>query len=162
MIDTSELTPNELRRVIVERVAPAGALGMTVEIVSFAYKFGLPPEADLVFDCRFLRNPHYDPELRERDGRSEPVARYVAQDPLYGPFLAQIEQHVMMLLPAFVREGKSYVTVALGCSGGKHRSVATAEALAASLAQAGWSPNIRHRELNAGASNAASKQTDAA
>ena len=161
VIDTSAMSPSELKRSIRERVLGDEALGLTISVVSFAYRNGLPAEADIVFDCRFLRNPHYDAELRALDGRTAKVADYVSRDPLYAPFLQQIEQHVLMLLPAFVREGKSYVTIALGCSGGKHRSVATAIALATALAEAGWKPNVRHRELSDGKSGAP-KRTDAA
>ncbi len=162
VIDTSAMTPMALKRAVRERVLGEEALGLTVSIVSFAYRGGLPPEADIVFDCRFLRNPHYQPELKSLDGRDAAVADYVAEDPLYAAFLQQIEQHVLMLLPAFVREGKSYVTVALGCSGGKHRSVATAVALANAVAGAGWRPNLRHRELDDGDGDRKSTRTDAA
>lgn len=162
VIDTTDLAPTELKRAIRERLLGEQALGLTVSVVSFAYRGGLPAEADLVFDCRFLRNPHYEPTLKEFDGRRPDVARYVADDPLYAPFLQQIEQLALILLPAFVREGKSYVTLAFGCSGGKHRSVAMAEALAAAITEAGWRPNIRHRELDDGNGRRSPQRTDAA
>ena len=162
VIDTSAMAPAELKRAVRERVLGEEALGLTVSVVSFAYRQGLPADADIVFDCRFLRNPHYEPTLRDFDGRQPAVAEYVAQDPLYAPFARQIEEHVLMLLPAFVREGKSYVTIALGCSGGKHRSVATATALAKAVAKAGWRPNLRHRELGVVETGVGPKQTDAA
>ena len=146
VIDTSAMTPNELRRTIVERVAPSGAIGMTVEIVSFAYKHGLPPEADLVFDCRFLRNPHYDPALRAKDGRDPAVAAYVKEDPLFQPFFEQVMTHLRLLRPAYEESGKSYLTIAFGCTGGKHRSVALAEATADSLQDRRRSVRLRHRE----------------
>lgn len=162
VIDTSTMAPMALKREIRERVLGEEALGLTVSVVSFAYRGGLPPEADIVFDCRFLRNPHYEPTLRALDGRDRPVADYVGEDPLYSAFLGQVEQHVLMLLPAFVREGKSYVTIALGCSGGRHRSVATAVALAQSVAGAGWRPNLRHRELDDDGGVSKPTRTDAA
>ncbi|MEO1328728.1 MAG: RNase adapter RapZ [Pseudomonadota bacterium] len=146
VIDTSRMTPGELRRAIEARFADAGSPGLSLTVLSFSYKHGLPPEADLVVDCRFLRNPHYDADLRPRDGRDAEVARYVASDPLYGPFLEQQLQQADLLLPAFQREGKSYVTVAFGCTGGRHRSVAVAEEYARSLAGRGWRPLVRHRE----------------
>ncbi|MCI4663157.1 MAG: RNase adapter RapZ [Neomegalonema sp.] len=162
VIDTTNMAPAELKRAIREQVLGQNALGLTVSVVSFAYRKGLPADADIVFDCRFLRNPHYEPTLRDHDGREAKVAEYVGQDPLYAPFARQIEEHVLMLLPAFVREGKSYVTIALGCSGGKHRSVATAVALADAIAKAGWRPNLRHRELGVVENGVGPKQTDAA
>ena len=146
VIDTSELSPNELRRAIVERVAPAGMIGMTVEIVSFAYRFGLPPEADLVFDCRFLRNPHYDPALRALDGRDAAVADYVKEDPLFQTFFDQILAHLRLLRPAYEAAGKSYLTIAFGCTGGKHRSVALAEMVGDALQDRRRSVRVRHRE----------------
>lgn len=148
VIDTSTLTPNDLRRVIVDRIA-AGALGMAVEVVSFAYRNGLPASADLVFDCRFLRNPHYDRNLRAMDGRSAAVAAYVESDRLYLPFLEQVMAHLKMLLPAYENAGKSYLTVAFGCTGGKHRSVALAEAVAAALQDRRGTVRLRHREIDA-------------
>lgn len=146
VIDTSDLSPNELRRAIVERIAPAGMLGMTIEIVSFAYKFGLPPEADLVFDCRFLRNPHYDPALRALDGRDAAVASYVKEDPLFQTFFDQVLAHLRLLRPAYEAAGKSYLTIAFGCTGGKHRSVALAELTASALQDRRRSVRLRHRE----------------
>lgn len=162
VLDTTHMTPMALKRAIRERALAEEALGLTLSIVSFAYRGGLPADADIVFDCRFLRNPHYEPTLRDDDGRSAAVAAYVAEDPLYEAFAQQVEQHVMLLLPAFVREGKSYVTVAFGCSGGRHRSVATAVALAAAVEAAGWRPNLRHRELDARDDNGEPTRTDAA
>lgn len=145
-IDTSHLTPADLKRAVRQRIAGQGAEGLNVSIVSFAYRNGLPEEADLVFDCRFLRNPHYEPTLRPLTGRSPEVAAYVGGDPLYEPYLAQITDHARLLLPAFAAEGKSYVTFAFGCTGGKHRSIAVAEAFAQILRAQGWRPLVRHRE----------------
>lgn len=159
VIDTSALVPNELKRAVVERIAPNSALPMTIEIVSFAYKNGLPPEADLVFDCRFLKNPHYEPSLREKDGRDPDVAAYVASDPLFPAFCDQVVAHARLLLPAYEAAGKSYLTLAFGCTGGKHRSVALAERLASELRTQERSVRLRHRE-RASADDAAAAQAD--
>ncbi len=145
-IDTTHLTPADLKRTVRQRIAGQGAHGLNISIVSFAYRNGLPEEADIVFDCRFLRNPHYEPTLRPLTGRSPEVASYVGSDPLYEPYLAQITDHARLLLPAFAAEGKSYVTFAFGCTGGKHRSIAVAEAFAQILRAQGWRPLVRHRE----------------
>ncbi|MEL6977533.1 MAG: RNase adapter RapZ [Pseudomonadota bacterium] len=161
VIDTTTLTPNELRRTIVDRVAPASLLGMTIEIVSFAYRNGLPPEADLVFDCRFLRNPHYDPALRPRDGRDPDVAAYVKEDPLFQPFFDQVLAHLTLLKPAYEASGKSYLTIAFGCTGGKHRSVALAEAMGAAMQDRRSAVRVRHRERERAEAETLHAATDA-
>ena len=101
----------------------------------------------MVFDCRFLRNPHWDAALRALDGRDTAVAAYVAQDPLFTPFFEKLSELAVMLLPAYKAEGKAYFCIALGCTGGRHRSVALAERLARRLNGEGWRVNLRHREL---------------
>lgn len=145
MIDTSQLTWAELRREVAERFS-ADASALTVSVLSFSYKRGLPPEADVVFDCRFLSNPHYQDALRPLDGRDAPVAAFVAEDPGYAPFMAHVTAMAEDLLPAFQREGKSYLTIAFGCTGGKHRSVAVAEAFTSHLRNLGRRINLKHRE----------------
>ena len=158
-IDTSNLTLADLRRQI-ERHFDAGtdsdARGLVVSLISFAYPRGLPPDADLVFDARFLRNPHYDPILRPGTGLDPDVGAYIAEDPDFEIFFARIAELVEMLLPRFVQEGKKYTTVAVGCTGGRHRSVYLIEKLAERLANrqsAGgesgstWRLHISHREL---------------
>jgi UPF0042 nucleotide-binding protein len=148
LIDTSALTPHELRAELARWFAPEDAsAGLAVTLQSFAYPRGLPRGADMVIDCRFLRNPHWDPALRARDGRDPEVAAYVEADPSHGPFYARLEDMLRFLLPAYKAEGKSYFSLALGCTGGKHRSVAVVEALAKALAQEGWQVSIRHRDL---------------
>jgi UPF0042 nucleotide-binding protein len=147
VIDTTDLTPHELKARLAEAAGAAPGPRLAVTVQSFSFKRGAPREADSVHDCRFLRNPHWDPELRELDGRDPAVAEHVAQDPLYAPFLERVRDLTLMLLPAYGREGKAYYCIALGCSGGHHRSVAAAEALAGALRQAGWSVGLRHREL---------------
>jgi UPF0042 nucleotide-binding protein len=146
-IDTSSLTVPDLRRVIASQLAPGGTPGMVVFVTSFAYKAGVPREADLVFDARFLRNPHYDPALRPRTGRDPEVAAHVAADPDYRPVVDSLKSMLTRLMPRYAGEGKSYLTLAIGCTGGQHRSVALAEALAEFLLAEDWRVIVNHREL---------------
>jgi UPF0042 nucleotide-binding protein len=146
-IDTSSLTVHDLRRVIASQLAPADAPGMVVFVTSFAYKAGVPREADLVFDARFLRNPHYVPELRARTGQDADVAAYVEADPDYAPIRDSVTDMLARLMPRYAEEGKSYLTVAIGCTGGRHRSVTLAEAIAAVLRARDWRVIVNHREL---------------
>jgi UPF0042 nucleotide-binding protein len=147
LVDTSELPLPDLRRLVERHFRPDGAEGMAVGIVSFGYPKGLPREADLVFDMRFLRNPHYDPVLRPMTGRDAPVAAFVEADPDFVPFWARMTGLLDLLLPRYVAEGKKYLTVAVGCTGGKHRSVLVAERLAAHVSSQGWRVDLIHREL---------------
>lgn len=149
VIDTSALTLAGCRQTLVAALAIGGGRRMTVTVVSFAFRGGLPREADLVFDVRFLDNPHYRDELRPRDGRDPEVAAYVERDPDFAPFLEHLQTLLEPLLPRFQREGKSYLTIAIGCTGGKHRSVVTAERLAAWLKSLGTPVTLRHRDLPA-------------
>lgn len=156
VVDTSELPVGELRQLIERRFgaeAPGGiGSGMTVALVSFAYSRGLPPDADLVFDARFLRNPHYDPVLRPRTGLDPEVGAHIEADADYATFYAAIGDLLALLLPRFVQEGKKYATVAIGCTGGRHRSVYLVERLSRQLMQAGWRVTRTHRELRDGVS----------
>jgi len=147
VIDTSALTPAELRQVLTGHFRRPDAQGMTVCITSFAYRNGLPREADLVLDVRFLRNPHYAPDLRALTGRDDAVDRFIAADPRLEPFFNRLTDLVALLLPEFRREGKNYLTIAFGCTGGRHRSVAIAERLAAWFADRGEPVTLVHREL---------------
>jgi UPF0042 nucleotide-binding protein len=148
VIDTSDLPLPDLRQQVEQRFRGGdGGLGMAVAVVSFAYPKGLPREADLVFDLRFLRNPHYDPALRPLTGRDAAVAAYIQEDSGFGPFWQRMTALLDPLLPRYAAEGKKYLTVALGCTGGKHRSVLLAEMLAAHLVGQGWRVDVRHREL---------------
>lgn len=148
LIDTSALTVHELRAELARWFAPEEAGGgLAVTLQSFSYPRGLPRGADMVIDCRFLRNPHWRPELRARDGRDPDVAAYVAADPNHGPFYSRLAEMLRFLLPAYQAEGKSYFSLALGCTGGKHRSVALVEALAKTLAEDKWQVSIRHRDV---------------
>lgn len=147
LVDTSALTPHDLRAEMTRLFAPAGAQQLSVSVQSFSYKRGLPTGADLVFDCRFLRNPYWDQSLRTLDGRDAAVHDHVAADPRHAAFTGQVTQLIETLLPAYRDEGKTHLTVAFGCTGGQHRSVAVAEKLSSHLAQAGWQVSKRHREL---------------
>jgi UPF0042 nucleotide-binding protein len=147
VIDTTALSVTDLRRLIDTEFALDQGPEMTVTVTSFAYRQGLPREADLVFDVRFLANPHYDPALRPLDGRHARVGDFITRDAAYGPFIDQLTGLLGQLLPHYKREGKSYLTIAVGCTGGRHRSVFVSEQLAAWFAGLGEKVLIRHREL---------------
>lgn len=148
LIDTSDLTPHALRAEIARWFGPRDGRPMALSVQSFSYKRGLPRGVDMVFDCRFLVNPHWEPSLRAMDGREAPVAAHVEADPRFAPFFGRVLDLVAPLLEDFVEEGKSSLTIAFGCTGGKHRSVAVAEKFAAALADRGWRVSKRHRELD--------------
>jgi len=147
LIDTSDLTPHDLRAEVQRWFAPGGQQNLALSVQSFSYKRGLPSGADLVLDCRFLTNPYWQPELRDLDGRDPAVVDHIAADPRFAPFLTQVTDLLDTLLPAYRDEGKAHLSVAFGCTGGQHRSVAMAEKLATHLAQAGWQVSKRHREI---------------
>ena len=147
LIDTSELTPHDLRAEVQRWFNPTPSGHMAVSIQSFSYKRGVPPGIDTVFDCRFLRNPHWEPDLRPLDGRDPNVHAYITQDPRFDAFFNNVLDLAELLLPAYSEEGKAHLSIGFGCTGGQHRSVALAEALANKLAKAGWQVSIRHREL---------------
>jgi UPF0042 nucleotide-binding protein len=147
VIDTSRLAPGLLKQRIEAQFALESSPGLMIFVTSFSYRLGLPREADLVFDARFLANPHYVQELRPLTGRDPAVAAYVAADPDFESFFANLASLVGPLLPRFEAEGKSYLTLAVGCTGGKHRSVFVAEKLAAWLSSRGEKVELRHREL---------------
>jgi RNase adapter protein RapZ len=148
VIDTSQLTPGDLRHLLAGHFGhePGGGAPLTLAVTSFSYGRGLPREADLVFDARFLRNPHYVDELRPLTGRDPRVQAHIEADPMFRPFIDRIEDLLLMLLPCFRREGKSYLTVAIGCTGGRHRSVMLAERLSERLCARGWAVTPRHRD----------------
>jgi len=147
LIDTSGLTPHDLREELQRWFDPDPNGRLSVLVQSFSYKRGVPRGVDMVFDCRFLRNPHWVPELRARDGRDAEVIEYIEQDPLCAQFYNQIVDMTALLLPAFREEGKTHLTIGFGCTGGQHRSVTFAEKLAKTLAKTGWQVSKRHREL---------------
>lgn len=146
-IDTSVLSPGELGRVLAGHFGAEPGAGMTIFVTSFSYRHGLPREADLVFDVRFLTNPHYDPVLRPYDGRNPKIAAFIEKDPEFDGFLTRLKDLLAPLLPRFEREGKSYLTIAVGCTGGRHRSVLVAERLAGWLRDQGRAATIGHRDL---------------
>lgn len=150
VFDTSALAPGEFKRVLSGHFGLEADKGLMVFVTSFAYRNGLPREADLVFDARFLANPHYVPELKPLTGRDEGVAGYVAADPDFPAFYQSLTGLLAPLLPRFTAEGKSYLTIAVGCTGGRHRSVFIAERLAAWLRDQGARVELRHRELEEG------------
>lgn len=147
LIDTSDLSPHDLRAELQAWFAPDSSGSMAVSLQSFSYKRGVPRGVDMVFDCRFLRNPHWEPTLRALDGQDESVQAYIAKDPMYERFFESVVDMVTVLLPAFKDEGKTHLTIGFGCTGGQHRSVAMTQKLANTLAKAGWQVSIRHREL---------------
>ncbi|HXJ77716.1 MAG TPA: RNase adapter RapZ [Candidatus Methylomirabilis sp.] len=148
VIDTSALTVHQFKDRLQEAYEAQEARGaLTVSLVSFGFKFGLPYDADLVFDVRFLPNPHFVPDLRALDGRHPQVAAFVLSHEDTRRFMGRLEDLLRFLLPLYRREGKAYLTVAIGCTGGRHRSVTLVEALRAFLEDAGFPPILRHRDL---------------
>lgn len=149
VIDTSGLTPHELRTRLRDAFAPEGEAetGLQVALVSFGFKYGLPTDADLVFDTRFLPNPHWEPELRGLTGVDEPVRDFVLGNEHARDYLARIQDMLEFLLPSFVTEGKHYLTVAVGCTGGRHRSVVFAQELARFVRERGHQVSVHHRDV---------------
>lgn len=147
VIDTSDMTIGALKRLLDSNYALERAPGLAVFVTSFAYRHGLPHEADLVFDVRFLQNPHYVDELRPQSGLDRPVGDFIEQDPDLEEYFRHLSQFLELLLPRFDAEGKSYLTIAVGCTGGKHRSVYTAERLGAWLAEKVERVSVNHRDL---------------
>jgi UPF0042 nucleotide-binding protein len=151
VIDTSDLPTPALRQLIERRYGSAAQAdsqaGLSVALISFAFSAGLPRECDMVFDARFLRNPHYVDDLRPRTGKDPAVGAYVEADPDFRAFFAGVTGLLALVLPRFVQEGKKYATIAVGCTGGRHRSVCIVEGLASHLTQAGWRVTTTHREL---------------
>lgn len=147
VIDTSHLNVNQLRARVEELFGGEDSRRLRVTVLSFGFKYGLPPDADFVVDARFLPNPYWVPELRELTGRDEPVSRYVLDQRGAGAFVDTFVRLVNATMPGFEREGKRYVTVAVGCTGGKHRSVAIAEELARRLRGNRLAASAQHRDL---------------
>ncbi len=147
LIDTTSLSSNELAQKIRATFSGPGLGEPTLSVMSFGFARGLPANADLVFDMRFLRNPHWVESLRPGTGKDKDVADYVAADPAYEDAVGRIEDLLLTLIPRYRAEGKSYVTIAFGCTGGRHRSVHVTERVAARLRDAGFSPTVAHRDL---------------
>jgi RNase adaptor protein for sRNA GlmZ degradation len=147
VVDTSDLRPVDLQHLMKSHFAMTTTPGMAIFLQSFSYRRGLPRQADLVFDLRFLRNPFYQPALRARDGRDPEVAAFIRGDPAYDPFFAGLTGLLELLLARYEEEGKTYLTIAFGCTGGQHRSVFVAQELTAWARAAGYEVSLNHREL---------------
>jgi RNase adapter protein RapZ len=147
LIETTTLSAHELQQLIRTTFAAPGLGQTVVTVTSFGFSRGVPRDADLVFDMRFLRNPHWDDRLRPGTGQEADVSAYIQADPTYSAAMAQIESLLLLLLPRYQAEGKAYVTVAFGCTGGRHRSVHVAERMARRLREEGFSPTVTHRDL---------------
>lgn len=149
VVDTSALNVHQLRARMVELFGSTSPEdGMQVSVVSFGYKHGLPLDVDLVFDCRFLPNPHWVDSLRPLTGLDAPVREYVLETELARDFLKELRSLFTLLIPAYVSEGKAYLSIAVGCTGGRHRSVAIAEQLGEGLRAAGFPASVSHRDLD--------------
>ena len=146
-IDTSELNVHQLRDRLVDLFEQDPAGGLLTSVISFGYQHGIPLDVDLVFDCRFLPNPHWVDELRPLTGLDPAVRDYVMAQPDTKEFLARLDDLFTLILPGYVKEGKTYLSVAIGCTGGRHRSVVLAEEVARAMAAHGFSPVVNHRDL---------------
>jgi RNase adapter protein RapZ len=154
LIETTDMSPHDLKSEIAQWFDRGKTSALAVSVQSFSYKRGVPRGVDMIFDCRFLRNPHWEASLRALDGRDDAVLAHIAQDPRFGPFYEKLLDLITLLLPAHRDEGKAHLTIGFGCTGGQHRSVAVAELLAKDLAKAGWPVSKRHRELERKAASA--------
>ena len=155
VIDTSHTNIHEFARILQSQLANASEMTPHVQVVSFAYRNGVPRDADLVFDTRFLRNPHYDAGLQPLTGRAPSVGAYIEADTDFAAFFDRLTDLLGLLLPRFQQEGKSYLTIAIGCTGGRHRSVFVAERLGGWLATRASRVDVRHRELQGDTPSAA-------
>jgi UPF0042 nucleotide-binding protein len=147
VITTSDFSSHDLQQAIRDQFADAAPREMTVTVSSFGFARGMPPMADLLFDMRFLNNPHWQPDLRELTGKDAPVGEHIRKDPAYAESFERIRDLLLLLLPRYEKQGKSYVNIAFGCTGGRHRSVFVAEQIAGALREAGFSPTVLHRNL---------------
>ncbi|MBW2093031.1 MAG: RNase adapter RapZ [Deltaproteobacteria bacterium] len=151
VVDTSDFNVHQLRDFITQKFARVGG-GMSIELLSFGYRYGLPQEADIVMDVRFLSNPYYEDDLRELDGRDLKVVEYVMSSEESRRFISNFYELLNQLIPLYENEGKSYLTIAIGCSGGRHRSVTISNELARRLEEKPYRISVRHRDLNQGKS----------
>jgi UPF0042 nucleotide-binding protein len=148
VLDTSEMTVHELRRYLLDQFQDTDTTrGPAIHVLSFGYKFGVPHDADLVFDVRFLVNPFFEKHLRHRDGSDPKVERFLLSYPATGDFIGKLDSFVNYLIPQYTSEGKSYLTIAIGCTGGRHRSVMIANVMARKLKKQGLSVTLTHRDL---------------
>jgi UPF0042 nucleotide-binding protein len=153
VISTTAFSTNQLQQAIREQFAPEPGADMIVTVTSFGFSRGMPPIADLVFDMRFLDNPHWEPELQLLTGQDAAVGDYIRKDPGFAEAYAKILDLLLTLLPRYRAQGKAYVTIAFGCTGGRHRSVFVSEQVAAALREAGFSPTLLHRNLGSRAAD---------
>jgi UPF0042 nucleotide-binding protein len=153
VISTTAFSTNDLQQAVRDQFAPEAGAEMKVTVTSFGFSRGMPPLADLVFDMRFLDNPHWEPELKPLTGQDAPVGDYIRKDVAFTPAFEKIRDLVLTLLPRYQAQGKAYVTVAFGCTGGRHRSVFVAEQIAQALRDAGFSPTLLHRNLGSRAAD---------
>ncbi len=147
LLDSTLLALPDLRRILIDMFSLDDKTPLTTTIVSFSFKKGVPREADLVFDMRFLKNPHYVEKLREKTGQNSDVAEFVGEDPVFTPFIEQLENMLDLLLPRYTVEGKSYLTIAIGCTGGQHRSVCVAENIHDRMTRRGYFTSLVHRDM---------------
>jgi RNase adapter protein RapZ len=147
IIDTSRMNVHELRQLIQDRFGGRQRKTMLISVLSFGFKYGVPHDADLVFDVRFLPNPNYVSELRDKSGRDPEVRQFVESHSQTREFISRLSDLLLFLLPQYVREGKSYLTIAIGCTGGRHRSVALAEHIGSNLEEEGYKVKVAHRDL---------------
>jgi RNase adapter protein RapZ len=147
VVDTSDLNVNQLRERLAELFSNGETIAMQILVLSFGFKHGVPLDVDNVLDVRFLPNPHWVEAMRPLTGLDEPVRRYVLAQPEAKEFLDRVEHLLQFLVPAYVNEGKSYLTIAIGCTGGRHRSVVLAEEIADSLRRLGYNPSTTHRDV---------------
>ncbi|GAA0282334.1 RNase adapter RapZ [Alteraurantiacibacter aestuarii] len=147
LIDTTDFTTNDLKQTIREQFSQTAPREMTVTVSSFGFSRGMPPATDLVFDMRYLDNPHWQPGLKDLTGLDRPVADHISANPIFESTFVRIRDLLIELLPQYAAQGKSYVNIAFGCTGGRHRSVYTAERMAQALRDAGFSPTVLHRNL---------------
>ncbi|MEM7781447.1 MAG: RNase adapter RapZ [Pseudomonadota bacterium] len=154
VIDTSAMSANDLQNHVRELFGDADSAGISITVSSFGFARGMPPLADLVFDMRFLDNPHWVEGLRDLTGLDQAVGDHIQRDPTFSNAFDQIKSLLLTLLPRYSAQGKAYVHIAFGCTGGRHRSVFTAEAMAQGLREGGFSPTVRHRNLSSRAADA--------
>jgi UPF0042 nucleotide-binding protein len=141
------MTVHELRKFFMALTRDRSRAGLVITLLSFGYKYGVPVDADLIFDVRCLPNPHFVPALRRRTGRDRAVAEFMERDKATRAFMDRLEEYLRFVLPYYVAEGKSYLTVAIGCTGGRHRSVMIAEKMRRALTDAGGRVRVRHRDI---------------
>ncbi|MEP6785090.1 MAG: RNase adapter RapZ [Sphingomonadales bacterium] len=162
VLDTTTFNANQLKADVRARFGGSDGSTTTVSVMSFGFARGIPRNADLVFDMRFLRNPHWIGELKPKSGLESDVAEYIAADTAYPDAMSRIEDLLVTLLPRYAEEGKSYVTIAFGCTGGRHRSVHAADRVSRRLRDAGFSPTVDHRDLTRSPDNSTEGERDRA